>query len=445
MNEAKKPEGLIGIVRGLVTLSPLFFPAYLLRLKVGGVPFTVLEIYTYVLFGLWVLTLFRPKKFYYLLPLPGYFFWAAILFLGVCLGLLNVPASMLLPDGSVFHSLPAALGIWKGWVLAPLLYFVVLTQSLTNATQIKTLLRIFVYSAVLVALAAYGMSLFGYGITYDLRLAGFYESANYLALVLAPALLLNIVWVFERQGGARRVHHFLDTATLTVLLHALFFTQSYAAILSVFGALFLYALYVMLQNRARMARAALGTLVLLATLAVIVFSQLHTPKFQQFLDVRNRSSTTVRFEIYRTTWHLIEKNWLWGIGPGLYQANYQTTAPEVLGHAPMEWNIPHPHNLYFAFWLNAGLLGLLALLGFVWLAHRQFTYPMLAFWGILLHGFFDTPFWKNDLAMIFWLILGAIALLQSYGTHSASHKKTQARVRPRRRASQRAPAETPVT
>lgn len=430
MNEAKKPEGLTGIVRGLVYASPFFFPAYLLRLKVGGIPLTVLEVYTYVLFGLWILTLFRPKKFYNPLPLPGYFFGASLLFLGVCLGLLNVT------EGA---ALQTALGVWKGWVLAPLLYFVVLTQSLTSPAHVKTLLRFFVYSAALVALTAYGISVFGYGVTYDLRLAGFFDSANYLALYLAPALLLNIVWVFERQGSPR-AHHYFDTATLTLLLHALFFTQSYAAILSVFGSLFLYALYVMLQNRARAARAALGALVLVATFAVIVFSQWHTSKFRQFLDVQSRSSTTVRFEIYRTTWNLIGHHWFLGVGPGLYQANYQSAAPEVLGRPPMEWNIPHPHNLYFAFWLNAGLLGLLALLGFVWIAHRQFTYPLLAFWGILLHGFFDTPFWKNDLAMIFWLILGAIALLQSYGTHSAQKSATKRRVRSGRRRAPSTPA-----
>ena len=351
--------------------------------------------------------------------------------------MLQVPTFLELPDSTLIQSQRVTLGIWKGWIVAPLLYFWVLMQSLTNADQIQKLLRVFVYSAVLVSLIAYGYSLFGGGLTDDFRLRGFYESANYLALYLLPAALLNMIWIFNRQGHLKRYHYF-DVITLTILLHALLFTQSYGAILGLFGTLLLYGLYLILIHRRQVLRTFLGLLVLLLTLSLMVFSQLNAPKLKQTLDFENRSSTTVRFEVYRVTWELIREKWLFGHGPGLFQAHYQTRAPEVLGRAPMEWNIPHPHNLFFAFWLNAGLLGLLALLGLIWLAHQRFTYPLLAFWGIILHGFFDTPFWKNDLAMIFWLVIGCIALLQSYGTHSPQMPEARTRVQSHRGASKRA-------
>jgi O-antigen ligase len=401
------------LIRRFVIFSPFLFPAYFFRFTLAGIPLTVLELFIYLLFGLWLLTLNCPKSFYFRKPLSWYFLCGALLFIGVSLGVLTAPAFIPLPDDSILHAQNVALGVWKGWVVAPLLYFIVLSQSLTDRSQVERFLRFFVYSAALVSLLAYVFGLFGNGFTYDQRLSGFYESANYLSLYLVPAVLLNIVWLFQRRGKRTR-QDTLDTATLVILLHALFLTQSYAAILAVFGSIGLYILYFILQKGRNARRALVGLLILFATFFVIIGTQFHTTKFKQFLDVDNRSSTTVRFEIYQVSWNLIEDNWFFGHGPGLYQATYQTHAPDILGRAPMEWNIPHPHNVFFAFWLNAGLLGLLALLWIHVLAHRRFTYPLLAFWGIILHGFFDTPFWKNDLAMVFWAIVAAIMLLQSF-------------------------------
>ena len=112
------------------------------------------------------------------------------------------------------------------------------------------------------------------------------------------------------------------------------------------------------------------------------------------------------------SWDLIKKYPFKGLGPGLFQAHYQDRAPEVLGQAPMEWNMPHPHNLWLGFWFNAGLLGLAGFLYLIWLVHRHFTYPLIGFWVILLHGLFDMPFWKNDLAMVFWVIIFSILVIQ---------------------------------
>jgi O-antigen ligase len=105
----------------------------------------------------------------------------------------------------------------------------------------------------------------------------------------------------------------------------------------------------------------------------------------------------------------------------------------------MEWNIPHPHNIFLAFWLNAGLLGLLALLAIIVLAHLRLTYPLIALWGLVIHGFFDTPFWKNDLSMVFWLVVGAILILQTYESSPPKKRKTRIRKRatPVRRKSTR--------
>jgi len=404
------------LVRNLVYISPFFFPLYLLRFQVYGIPFTVLEVFIYVLFALWLLGLmFRRIRFIWDKPLRYYWLTAFVLLLGVTIGVLVTPHYISLPNGEILDAQKVALGAWKGWVVAPMFYFAVLTQTIKSNLDLKKLLRLFVYSSALVALSAYFFAIFGDGITYDFRLSGVFESANYLSLYLVPPLLLSICFMFQRIGPPR-AKDYMDLVSLVIMAHALFFTKSYAAIIGIFGALAVYIFYLIGNKQIRLRSIIAGVIALTITFVVILFTQINTPKFQQFLELKERSSSSVRLEIYEVTWGLIDENSLLGVGPGLFQANYQTKGPYILGHAPMEWNIPHPHNIFFAFWLNAGLLGLIALFMFIVFAHRRFTYPLVAFWGLLIHGLFDTPFWKNDLSMIFWLVLGAIVILQTYGT-----------------------------
>jgi len=79
----------------------------------------------------------------------------------------------------------------------------------------------------------------------------------------------------------------------------------------------------------------------------------------------------------------------------------------------------YPHNVFLAMWSELGILGLVAfmlLLGtLLWRGWRAygaadgFARPLLwgtsaAFIAISVHGLFDTPYFKNDLAIEFWVV-----------------------------------------
>lgn len=407
---------LLKLVRQLTFISPFLFVAYLFRFQVAGIPFSIAEIFVYLLFGLWTYELIRDHKIVTWDKATRRYWYAAFFILvGATLGVLMAPEFMDLPSGEILNTKRMTLGIWKGWVLAPILYFAVLTQVLKKKEDVEELLRMFVYSAVVVSLLAHFFGIFSEGVTIDLRLRGFYESANYLSLYLVPAVLINAYFIFLRNKLSifqKRA----DIATLTILTYSLFFTQSYAAIIAVFGSLGLFALYYLLQHPRQRKKIITALLVLFFTFVAALLTQLNTPKFKQFLDFENRSSTTVRLEIYQTSAHLIRTKPIFGVGPGLFQVHYQNAAPEVLGRAPLEWNMPHSHNIFLGFWINAGIIGLLAFLTLIAFCHWRFTYPLIALWGILLHGLFDMPFWKNDLSMIFWLIIACILILQKTGS-----------------------------
>lgn len=440
----KTQNTLQGIIQFLIYLSPFVFPLYLIRFQLAGIPFTALESFTYLLFGLWVLALLLKKlKLSWEKPLRYYWLAAFVLIIGATIGVLTAPHYITLPSNEILDAQRATLGVWKGWVIAPLLYFAVLTQTLKKES-VDVLLRLFVYAGALVALVAYGYGVFNGGVTYDFRLSGFFESANYLSLYLVPPTLIAIYFLFSRRLPLKWFHT-LDLSALAIMLHALFFTKSYAAFLGVFGAVFLYLFLLVLKKGVATKKGKLALFVVFLTFAVVLFSQVNTPKFKQALDFKNRSSSSVRLEVYEIAASLIREEPLTGIGPGLFQAEYQTRGRTNLGRIPLEWNIPHPHNVFLAFWLNAGLLGLIALILFIAFAHIRFTYPLMAFWGILIHGLFDTPFWKNDLAMIWWIVLASVVILQTYGTDSPQKQKAPIRKRlaPKRASRPRVKARVP--
>jgi len=413
----------------LLLISPFVFPLYLMRFSVYGIPLTVLEVFCYLLFAVWLLAVIQKKvRLDWSKPLRYYWLLVFLILVGATIGVLTAPHFIALPSGAVLDAQRTSLGVWKGWVLAPMLYFAVLTQWIRSENQVTRILRNFVYSAAAVSLIAYFLGILGTGFTYDFRLSGFFESANYLSLYIVPALLLSVHFLIYSDGKEDPTHY-LNLSSLVILAHTLYFTKSYAAIIGVFGALFLHVGYMVLRSRVNLKNLVFGILGIFCAFAFVLYTQIHTPKFQQFLDIHNRSSSSVRLEVYEIAWGLINDQPLTGIGPGLFQAYYQTRGPVILGHPPMEWNIPHPHNIFFAFWLNAGLLGLLGLLVIVFLIHFPVRYPLIAMWGILIHGIFDAPFWKNDLAMIFWLILASIVILQRYAPNTP--KSTEGPIRKR--------------
>src|SRR3989338_7558911 len=87
----------------------------------------------------------------------------------------------------------------------------------------------------------------------------------------------------------------------------------------------------------------------------------------------------------------------------------------------LEWAVPQPHNIYLAFWLQTGLLGLTGfLLLLVWYFKKLLNnlslvvscWLLVVMTYTLLHGSVDTLYWKNDLSFMFWALLGFVSLLR---------------------------------
>jgi len=407
------------IIHFSICLIVLSLPLYLIRLKIGWIPTNLLELMIGGLFIIWLVSRIRINQVQ--LKKATFFLPVFLIFLGVTL------ATLFSVD------VITSAGIWKGWFIAPLLFFIVLIDNLRTKRQIRDILFALTLSGAVVALVALFYWL-NNNLTYDGRLRAFYLSPNHLAMYLSPILILSFYLYFCFKKNIHKIILFIVHCSLFIVIYL---TCSYGAWLSIAVALIFLLGVALPKNYPSKKRRHFFYLISFFLLLVIsaFFWQIPSQKFQGFLDF-SYPSWQSRLIIWQSAGTIIKDHSLIGIGPGMFQKYYldeQAKFPPYL-----EWAVPQPHNLFLAFWLQTGLIGLI---GFIWLlicffrmgllqifsnypstqrlsaprsgdnrllperSRRLFAVLIAIMIYILIHGLVDTTYWKNDLAIIFWLII----------------------------------------
>ncbi len=390
-------QKIINIIIYLVIFS---LPLYLVRFRIGWVPTNFLEILIVGLFVGWLffIMIVRGRASKLLLFAKGSNFEARSLNYPVFLILFGITISTLFSS-----NLETSAGIWKGWFLIPLLFFVVVINQIKTKEQIRNALIALLSSGVIVSLIAFFYWLNG-NLTYDDRLRAFYLSANHLAMFLSPVLILSL---YLYSVFKKRVYKIILFFIHCFLFFIVYLTYSYGAFLGIFCAL----LYILIRKKDKK--------IILIFFLLVVFGlilQIPSQKFQGFLDF-SYPSLKSRLVIWQSAWEIIKDRPLIGVGPGMFQEYYLDY--QIKSGPYPEWAVPQPHNLFLAFWLQTGLFGLI---GFVWLLIYFFkkTDPrrilgsvlIAVMLCILIHGLVDTTYWKNDLSVIFWLIVALSCTLR---------------------------------
>ncbi|MDD5606012.1 MAG: O-antigen ligase family protein [Patescibacteria group bacterium] len=379
-------------------LTIFAIPFYIIRFEVFGIPTTLLEILIYangLAWGIrhlrWIVsrlqTVFRP-------------FWGGLLLLAIGLSL-----------GVVVSGDPrTALGIIKGWFIDPLLLYFLVVQ-LVDFKQISGFLSALLASSLLLSGYAVWQVIAQQFITIDGRASAWFSSPNYLSLYLVPVLVLGLIVLAQPSFRSK----LLASLACVLGLVAIYFSFSYggwlALILAGLGWAFLY--------RKQLWKWWLAVLV---APGVLFISQLGSERFIRMLDLSQRSSASVRLQVWQTALLMIKENWLTGIGLGQFQNKYLLFA-ERLFHPPFETIMLHSHNLFLQFILETGVAGLA---GFVWVLgyhirtlFQRLSGPAgvlgLALGVMLVHGLIDVSYWKNDLSALLWLILAMIVVWNRQG------------------------------
>lgn len=368
-----------------IYFSVFLLPTYLIKINVFSIPSNIWELMVGVGFFWWLLDKRYKKNLKNIYEkYKKYVFSITLIFSGLI-------ASTLLNE-----NYRMGLGIIKGWFIYPMVFFFISFEML-DFTKTKKLFQFFYFSAVVVATISLIYRFFGQ-MTFDERLQAFFNSPNYLAMYLSPALIIGIVLLKENKK--------FYAILLPLILVALFCTHSFmawvAVIISISSLLFL------MKEIKRKNIIIIGS-ILLILFCFFVF-EFKTEKMEDALSFNNRSSFSSRMMIWRTAEKLIQDNFIWGIGPGNFQNKYLEYQKFYSPY--LEWAVPHPHNLILTFWLYSGILGLAGFIALVVLFFKEFfkeqknALKFMAFGimlYILIHGFLDTTYFKNDLAAIFWL------------------------------------------
>lgn len=459
-------------MENLICLTVFLLPSYLIRFQILGVPTNILEL-------LILLTAFvcfsqsanrQLIKKYVREYVRGYVLSALLIMAGL---LLSITVNENYRDG---------LGILKSWFILPILFALTIIVTAKHGPVQEKILKALYFSTFGVSLIAL-FYFFADKLTYDGRLAAFYLSPNYLAMFLAPGLVFSIWYLvssaknFKFKSADRRINlklFFLIFSFFTITV-SFYLTYSYAAWMAVIGSFILISLITQINSHSSCHPASaaadgsrinsdgdkeldspskgietrwslysrsgygndtiiestfikknLSKVIIITSvlISVIIFLQWNNPKFQDLITFDERSSLASRMMIWKSAAKIALDNPLFGIGPGNFQNKYL----EYQKYFPfyLEWAVPQPHNLYLAFWLQSGLLGLFGFLRLItlWIKpvlsilrqkKNDFFSLETALLGImfyiLLHGLLDTTYWKNDLAVIFWLVftLGILA------------------------------------
>lgn len=406
-------------LENIIYLTVFLLPFYLIKVKVFVLPTNILEIMIAGIFFGW---LFSKRE---RVNWKNYFekYRKYIILIGlILLGLL----SSAFLNGNQY----ASFGIVKGWFMVPIIFLFLVGEIIPNNKANKIFLA-YLFSASAVAVIALGYLFLG-KITFDGRLTAFFNSPNYLAMYLAPAIMITLE---QTKNEKQKTKKYGMIISLLIMLAVFYFTYSYAAWIAVaISSGIIFLLKNKPEKKEDKRRFFVKLLVVAGVFLALFFFQLRNEKFNALISFSERSSLASRAIIWKASSLMVENNPWFGIGSG----NFQETYLEYQKYYPpyLEWAAPHPHNVFLAFWLYGGLVGFLSFLSlivFFFLDVLKRIYPMeypvmrdnfarqnlfhrvkkepniLLFTAlgimlvILIHGIFDTTYFKNDLAIIFWL------------------------------------------
>ena len=385
----KRESWLLRLSRWMLIVTFGALPLYVVRWHYGPLPTTLLETLILITFGLYVVARWREGGIPRPLRTP-----------------FDIPIVLLIVAASISVFLPpdhrAALGLFRAFFIEPVLIFYVAVDLLRGEPYLRRAVVSFAIGSSLLAalnLVAVAQALLHHTFHVGAAPNAVYGDANYVAMYLEPPVAFAMaLLLFDRTPRWR----WLGAVWLAITGLALLGTLSKGAYL----ALIVLGVIVILRLR----RWMLPLLVGLAVVAVFIS---RVPLVAQRIAT-SENSLVGRFQIYGAAIRSMRDHWLFGWGIGGWDYIYRRKTPQ-----------PYPHDIWLTFWVELGLLGVIAFaIIFFGLLRRGWRglpqtegFYRVALWGVLgslvlwgIHGLADTPYWKNDMAVEFW-VLAAIELV----------------------------------
>ena len=430
-------------------------PAYQIRFNLGFLPMTLLEAMILVLFAAWFIKAWRAGE----LPLfsktsqgiKHYPFYLEIILLLI----------VALVSAGVAGFTNASLGILKAYFIEPVMFFIVFVNVFKIKENRNKIFWALAISAFLVSLVAIYQWLNGNLLPAAWqgsgRVTSIFPYPNALGLYLAPIAIVLFSWLISNiqypiSNKKLDIRYWIlstVTPSLIVVLSimSIFLAYSQGTMAGLAAAFIIFGILYNWRSR------LVVTAVMVAALITLSLSPIGLGRLQSKIMLRDLDG-----QIRRQQWAETRKMLAGGriiTGAGL--ANYQmAVAPyhqegifvrdyndsdfqrKVVFNAdyrrrvwqPLEIYL-YPHNIFLNFWSELGLAGMLL---FLWIIVKYFIISLksiksvksiksereralilglaCAMIVIVVHGLVDAPYFKNDLAVLFWVLVGMMGVYQ---------------------------------
>jgi len=310
--------------------------------------------------------------------------------------------------------------------LQPILLFFIARYIFELSPQTKTRLLFTVYCllafaglyAILQYLTLIGLPEIYWGNANEPKRAlSFFAHPNFYALWSAPLLALLIPDLFQNLKSS-----ILNLKSFFWLLGALglLFSFSRAGWLGLGAAM---GIYLLIAGDKKIRKLALAAVIVI----VIVIVSIPNLRWRFVLPFYGEKSAVSRLSLWNTGAKAIKESPILGLGLTGFNNNWQrlNTDPNLDTHN-------FPHNIFLNFWVETGLLGLISFLGLasvlIYRGLRRSVIPdsdpgsrildsrfrgndtiklsvALFLICLIFQGLIDNPYFKNDLALVFWMVL----------------------------------------
>lgn len=401
---------MIWLYASLIAVAPL----YIWRFELVGLPTNFFMVYAFavVLIGSFVILYKGQLRESWKISkeIPAVLKWSVLVFYGASIISLFVGGFTLpkLAQWLVLYGLPIKL--------AGQFYFF-LKQQPDKKHVALNIIYIFLFTVGLVAIAQYFWLItlppdWWGNANEPKRAIGFFIHPNNLALFITPLLAYTLPQIkTSLESWWASLPKIINQNFWPLLAWGL---GAIALLLSLsrggwLGLAISGAVFVTMAGNKQLRRIALIT----AVIGIIIVVAVPNLRYRVILPFYGEKSSVARLSLWETGTKMIKDSPILGQGVNGFNYNWDKFNTDP--------NLEHynfPHNFVLNTWIDTGLLGLLSWLVIVgyglWYGFKNRAKPFafglaLFLLALLLHGLIDIPYFKNDLAMVFWLIF-ALAL-----------------------------------
>lgn len=384
-------------------LTIFLLPTYLFRSKIGFLPFTFLELCLLATFLGWIINQIFFNKRTFLPTIKLAFLPIALIALASTFAIFFSPDKI------------SAAGIWKAYFIEPILFFLVLRDLNKDKKNREIILWFLGGIALIVAgfgvfqkFSALGIAQPSWILPTNRRVTSFFTSPNAVGLFLGPIILIYFGWLIDNlKAKILQIKNLFIVLVLATGALAIFYTVSQGTWLGLLAGLVFFS-FIYFSKKWTLVISAL------ALISIFAIPALRTKAVPiilfQDLSGQNR---LILWQMAKNFLLASPLNFIFGAGLNGF-AQIQNQLRDPLKMEPLLY----PHNIFLNFWLEIGVIGLLGFITLVFSFFKKIFTKNLssalsaglasAMIYILVHGLIDVPYFKNDLAVLFWLIIGLI-------------------------------------